>query len=231
MKNDAKLSDHASQRLIERTSVSPLKLCELLNNDEVINIGVYDTRISKLFFSSADNKFFIAIQDQISGSVITILPIEYWKNLSKKYFNVNREVSKSKLLDAIRASDPLNDILTHPPILNAQKINFSIKVKNYRSVNGGSIDIDLLFKQSEKYLSGILASQFITKLKVKGFNEDDICSIGWGVKRERNYYAMEDGPNNYSQLIRLIKDEICVRNNLLNKYDDFLDLINNTNDA
>ena len=117
MKKGTKLTEHASVRLSERTSLSPQELCAILDSDAFVflgkAVGEGNTKISKLFFSKSDDKFFVAIQDLENGDVITVLTIKYWQNLNEKYFKMNLDVSRGDLLKAVRIADPSNKILQH----------------------------------------------------------------------------------------------------------------------
>lgn len=61
-----------------------VELADLLNDDLAINIGqeVNSNRVHKLFYSTRDNICFVAIQDIKTGTVVTVLPIDYHENIS-----------------------------------------------------------------------------------------------------------------------------------------------------
>ena len=84
--------------------MAPELLGSILDNEEVISLGteVDSSRDARLFFSVADDKFFIAVQDMKTGYVVTILTIEYWHNLSKKHFLEKHTVNKGELLRAVQ---------------------------------------------------------------------------------------------------------------------------------
>jgi len=77
-------SFHAFKRVNNRLSMTHQELKTLLDNDLTINIGKENNsnREHKLFYSVKDEMCFVAIQDTKTGTVITILPIDYHENIS-----------------------------------------------------------------------------------------------------------------------------------------------------
>jgi hypothetical protein len=81
---EANFSFHAFERVIGRLSMTHKELADLLNDDVVINIGQEpnSNRAHKLFYSIRDKVCFVAIQDIKTGTVVTVLPIDYHENIS-----------------------------------------------------------------------------------------------------------------------------------------------------
>ena len=79
-------SSHAAKRIFQRTSIDSLELMELLDNGACVNIGQIagSSRRHLLFFSQKDKFCYVAIQDERSGKIITILPPAYHKNSAWK---------------------------------------------------------------------------------------------------------------------------------------------------
>ncbi|MGP5303497.1 hypothetical protein [Psychrobacter celer] len=75
-------SSHAAKRIFQRTSIDSLELMKLLDNGACVNIGQIagSSRRHLLFFSQKDKFCYVAIQDERSGKIITILPPAYHKN-------------------------------------------------------------------------------------------------------------------------------------------------------
>ena len=76
-------TDHAFQRVGERLIEPPEELASILDNDLAVIVGVepYSNRISRVFLSLADHEYYVAIQDFSTGSVVTVLPLDYYANL------------------------------------------------------------------------------------------------------------------------------------------------------
>jgi|SRR5690554_107534 len=100
------LTRHALCRLEERTKIGSDRLRKLLDKGSYINLGVeavFDRRHC-LFYSMPDNECFVAIQDTMTGEVITVLPLDYHENLSfkidkKLYYKIDKEyVRRAKAL-------------------------------------------------------------------------------------------------------------------------------------
>jgi hypothetical protein len=83
MKQQISFSHHAYRRAYERLSMEPDEVAALLERDLTITIGKEkgSRRIHRLFYSCDDNLCFVAIQDEKTKTVVTILPIDYYANL------------------------------------------------------------------------------------------------------------------------------------------------------
>ena len=79
-------SSHAAKRIFQRTSIDSIELMKLLDNGACVNIGQIagSSRRHLLFFSQKDKFCYVAIQDELSGKIITILPPAYHKNSAWK---------------------------------------------------------------------------------------------------------------------------------------------------
>ena len=79
-------SSHAAKRIFQRTSIDSLELMKLLDNGACVNIGKIagSSRRHLLFFSQKDKFCYVAVQDERSGKIITILPPAYHKNSAWK---------------------------------------------------------------------------------------------------------------------------------------------------
>jgi hypothetical protein len=232
-----KFTQHALMRLNERTSISPQSLGLILDSEEFIVLGKEkdNNRLSKLFFSRGDDQFFIAIQDEKSRDVVTILTIEYWHNLSEKYFLKKLSVTANDLLSAVRIGDPNNEILTHPPLMQNEIFKFTLMVikenysfeNDYVFVNGGSINFKLLNNTPTEDIANIIKSKFIEKLNNKNISEEQVIAIRWGLGRDLKFNEIEtDKKIDYLSLVNAVKNDLYLRNNLFKKYDDFLEILN-----
>ena len=231
-----RLTTHALMRLSERTSITPQSLSAILDSEKYIVLGKDrdNNRLSKLFFSKSDDHFYIAIQDAEDGYVVTILTLEYWHNLSEKYFYSKLVVTRKNLLEAIRIGDPENIILTHPPLTNQKVFRFSILAldendlfKPPRLVSGGAISVNLLYDTPTEDLASMIKSKFTEKLSDKNILEKEVTSIRWGVGHDAQINEIEaQQPFEYSSLVNAVKNDLYLRNNLFKKYDDFLEILN-----
>lgn len=83
------LSRHAFKRIEQRTKLQWEEVTELLDQGLFVDTGHkpgYD-RHHLLFYSAADETCFVAIQDKHSGTVVTILTLDYHKNLAWEISN------------------------------------------------------------------------------------------------------------------------------------------------
>ena len=77
-------SRHAFQRLTLRTHLSFETAAGILDKRLFVDTGTEPgfNREHLLFYSAPDDSFFVAIRDSQTGSVITILPLDYHENLA-----------------------------------------------------------------------------------------------------------------------------------------------------
>lgn len=94
-------SSHAAKRIFQRTSIDSLELMELLDNGACVNIGQIagSSRRHLLFFSQKDKFCYVAIQDERSGKIITILPPAYHKNSAWKITTEQCLLAKERYLE------------------------------------------------------------------------------------------------------------------------------------
>lgn len=118
------ISKHAHQRLSERVKFSTKELSFWLDN------GIYHDLGSKpgihkkhlLVYSAEDQNYFVVIQDQYDGEVITILPLEYHKNLAWEVSEVDKAKARNKaaLMEAKTSS---SQIVGKTIVINAYYLN------------------------------------------------------------------------------------------------------------
>jgi hypothetical protein len=194
------------------------------------------TRESKLFFSKIDDQFFIAVQDISDGYVVTVLTLEYWHNLSKKYFSYKRVVEKRKLIEAVKVADPDNPLILHTPICDSRVVNFAcmiIMIPDGRiiALNCGSVDIRLFESTSVDELVEIIQLSFDEKIniKIKKLKKYSVASIRWGIGKEAKLNEVSfDGSIDYLKLVNSVSRDIHMRRALAKRYEDFLELLNRT---
>jgi len=78
------LTNHAKERLAERTKLSVEMFAQQFDNFETVSVGYRRAagHWHRLFYSLPDEKYFVAIQDMRNGDVITVLPLEYHETLA-----------------------------------------------------------------------------------------------------------------------------------------------------
>jgi len=77
-------SKHAFKRIAQRTLLTYEEIALILDKGFYINAGAEPgfNRDHLVFFSHKDEKCFVAIRDHYSGKVVTVLPLDYHKNLA-----------------------------------------------------------------------------------------------------------------------------------------------------
>lgn len=84
MNDLAHFTRHAFERIAERTTLTCEELARILDRKLTINTGSKPglNKVHLLFYSVCDDDFFVAIQDELTGTVITVLPLDYHANLA-----------------------------------------------------------------------------------------------------------------------------------------------------
>ncbi len=102
MQSFTHFSRHALVRAAQRTSLSCEDIAEILDRKLVVTIGITPgfNRKHLLFYSVPDDDYFVAVQDGLTGTVVTILPLDYHENLAWKISNVDCEKAKDIFLAA-----------------------------------------------------------------------------------------------------------------------------------
>ena len=74
-----RIRKHALDRINGRTSLSPQDVVAILSHGITVPIGIEKSsnRLHKLFYSEADEDYFVAIVDQHNDDIITVLPYHY----------------------------------------------------------------------------------------------------------------------------------------------------------
>ncbi len=98
----AHFSWHAFMRVRQRTSLSCEEIANILDSKLVVNAGKQPgfNRNHLLFYSHRDRDYFVAIQDSLTGTVVTILPLDYHQNLAWKISDAECEKAKEIFLKA-----------------------------------------------------------------------------------------------------------------------------------
>jgi hypothetical protein len=75
---------HAWSRVLERLSLGPAEVADLLDWSLAVDIGVEPgtNRVHRLFFSAPDGVCFVAVQDQKYGAVVTLLPVDFHEKIA-----------------------------------------------------------------------------------------------------------------------------------------------------
>jgi hypothetical protein len=96
-----KFSKHAFKRLAQRTKLSVETIVDILEHKIYINLGLMPgfNKGYLFFYSSADEDYFVAIQDLLNGTVLTILPEDFHINSEKRITDNDRQKVKKMYLD------------------------------------------------------------------------------------------------------------------------------------
>jgi hypothetical protein len=77
-------SNHSIERILQRTKLSCEEIASIIDRGLAVNTGRKPgfNRSHLVFYSIPDDDFFVAIQDDLTGKVVTILTLAYQENLA-----------------------------------------------------------------------------------------------------------------------------------------------------
>ncbi len=77
-------SRHAFERIAQRTKLRCEEIAHILDRKLALNTGRKPgfNRNHLLFYSVPDDDYYVAIQDALTGTVVTVLPLDYHANLA-----------------------------------------------------------------------------------------------------------------------------------------------------
>ncbi len=120
-------SDHAYARVQERLTMDSEEVADLLDADLVVRIGQDPDAecVHRLFYSYEDRQCFVAVQNEKTKKLITILPVDYYETLSAR-------ISQGALQEAERlvsAGADMQDATAGP-----QRISRNVQTKSHATV-------------------------------------------------------------------------------------------------
>lgn len=81
---ETNFSFHALNRVTGRLLLGHSELANIIDNQLTLDVGqeVNSNRVHKLFYSHRDNMCFVAVQDVKTGTIVTVLPIDYHNKIA-----------------------------------------------------------------------------------------------------------------------------------------------------
>lgn len=229
---DVNFTDHALERLSERSKLTPDELRSILDENLTIQLGKEEgtNRSAKLIFSIVDKKFFVVIQDDNSGYVVTLLPIDYWHNLTEKYYFKKLNVTKKNLISLIEMVDPDNPILKHEPLGNKKKVRLALCYKDdlgyQKLLNAGTVDIGSFLSERNQDLAILIKEKISFSLLKKNLTIDSIEGVRWAIGKELMVKGVEFSEDEefFLNFTNKIKKDVTERKRLIKIYDDFSEI-------
>lgn len=110
-----KFTYHASKRLFQRCSLDRREVLSLLKSRSY-PLGNDKHRLHKLFYSQPDDECFIAVQDENTDEIITILPVDYhskWKVDLSILEKVKNDLLGDTYIEPVQKNLPFNITLNY----------------------------------------------------------------------------------------------------------------------
>jgi hypothetical protein len=175
-------SEHAVLRVRQRTKMTTCEILELISAGRALNMGCKPGIPKRhiLFYSAADDSCFVAIQDELDGTIITVLPVDYHLNLA---WDVTPELEQ--MARAMYENGPAPDHVKKDSAPSKFYVScryyddqLAIKTKRLFSVPLGQYgsNAELLIKG--KYFKAMVVEHSITKGIMPSLIEDIFVRIG-----------------------------------------------------
>ena len=130
------LTQHAEQRVSERTSLTSERLQILLNSSDPVFTGhqPVDNRVQLVFYSISDNRFFVAIANMRDESIVTVLTLGQYRDSYGR-------IDDSKLLRAKRFALPGTPRSTRGLLLSCKYVDPKgmLRVRSLGRVDGFNV--------------------------------------------------------------------------------------------
>ena len=100
------VSRHARQRIAQRCNLEEHRLTRMLDEGLYVDLGRKPgcDRRHLLFFSSPDQQAFVALRDETTGTVVTVLPLDYHEKLAWKI--ASTQIDQARLFAVRRTTTP-----------------------------------------------------------------------------------------------------------------------------
>lgn len=189
-------SRHAFLRANQRLSIDVDELAAILDNGAFVDIGSEPctSRSHRLFYSAPDRTCFVAIQDSMTGTVVTVLPLEYHKNLAWEVSEADQSIAK-KLMESFRSkhvfqkleastiSISVSYIESAETMVRKTKKLFGISVSDFPSIRD-VLSMPNLIEKIEAVAAekGIGKGMILGAMLRKGSNQavSPVCLEMWG---------------------------------------------------
>jgi hypothetical protein len=101
----ATLTFHAAKRLNQRCTLTPKQFKRMLDDRATVQLSQQrgGRLVHRLFYSIQDNAWFVGVQDDSDGDVLTTLPLAYFENFHGPVSGLNRRRAR-KLAREIESS-------------------------------------------------------------------------------------------------------------------------------
>lgn len=188
-------SKHALNRIGQRTKLNYFTIADILDYGGAVDVGtepVFD-RKHWLFYSDIDASCFVAVQDAVTGLVVTVLPLDYHENLAWKVSEEDLSKAKSiattfKLRDVKSSSVPPSIIVVKARYMSREGYQKTVtltklKASDYKSdlfnvFNDESFESEVNYHCGRK---GIDVST-IYEVTIALGNDGEPISIDWNLR-------------------------------------------------
>jgi hypothetical protein len=184
VKTDHALTQHAIDRILERSNASPEAILDMIDNGLYIPIGCEQgaRRSHELVFVSEDDTWFIVIRDVKNCEIVTFLPVDFHENLAWKISFEALECARRLVCNDSQETDQFKQHLQEPTTYKLSVVFYPSPDKHKRR-NIGSWRIS-----SDASISDLTEDDEFIKAVLDRMKEKDIALHefhGLGIKKSK----------------------------------------------
>lgn len=186
---------HAFRRVSERTQLTCEEIAAILDSGLGVPVGRKPgmNRNHILFYSQKDDDYFVAIQDEIMGAVVTVLPLDFHASLAWKVVEKECQSAKRRIQEAHSIWKPLEDSQKPSTFIIAIKYVSDIGKQKTKELN------KISSKPYNHEIANLLADKKFPKMldrlvERKKIDSDSVfgLSIRHGRKGQPVYFELRD---------------------------------------
>lgn len=178
--DNVSLTNHAFERITQRVSFNPEVVVEILKRDFFVKVGKEDDIIHCIFYSPYDRRHFVALINEVTGDVVTILPLSFYGDVSVKDRNEALKFSSDirNMLIEMYPDKEVVDKNDKKEKTEATSFRVSAYCLDGKVVNLGPIQAKPFNKNIQELVNSDEFPDLIKgKLKHKKIKTEDVASI------------------------------------------------------
>lgn len=188
------LTYHAKERVAERTKMDEDEVLAILGSHQHIVVGIepFTDKVHKLYYSIVDESHFVAVQNNSTGEVVTVLPIEFRSYL-------DQSIPDKKIREAVfRVSPEMHDEM-YPDGICTSLVGLNCEIMAViNTFEGGSTKISLgnhqfadpCLELIDALADPVFAEKVLVKLCKRRLDVSDVEEIVISNKRSDFYVVI-----------------------------------------
>ena len=185
------LTKHDLDRVLNRLTLDPDEVINILDTGKSLPVGKESgsERVHRLFFSEADNTWFVAVQDEKTAEVVTVIPLGPYhrftipyETLDKaKHLIVAKPVSKAAPVTTLQRTSKVYKFTAYFEHRESGKRRLfnlgSVPSENWDSISQMQKDASVQSLIKEKIKNALLVGEYCTGVIVRHGKDGEIISF------------------------------------------------------